>query len=180
MTILPGGCCYGNASATAMIAHSCLINWFFNAPWYVRTLQVHWIWENNGFSSASPFFWPSLVSLVISPQLFPHVLWSALMFLTEWGRIQLGYLKCKRIFFFFPHCLLWAAAAAHTESNAMWILCLFKAALLQNYSVVHFYSGNLLGPIMIREPSLHLWTSTRVYQDLICSGLLNLIFLALC
>lgn len=101
MTILPGGCCYGNASATAMIAHSCLINWFFNAPWYVRTLQVHWIWENNGFSSASPFFWPSLVSLVISLQLFPHVLWSALMFLTEWGRIQLGYLKCKRIFFFF-------------------------------------------------------------------------------
>lgn len=55
---------------------------------------------------------------------------------------------------------------------------LFKAALLQNYSVVHFYSGNLLGPIMIREPSLHLWTSTRVYQDLICSGLLNLIFFA--
>lgn len=81
--------------------------------------------------------------------------------------------------FFFSRCLLWAAAAAHTESNAVWILCLFKAALLQNYSVVHFYSGNLLGPIMIREPSLHLWTSTRVYQDLICSGLLNLIFLAL-
>lgn len=130
-----------------------------------------------------PFFWPSLVSTVISLQLFPHVLWSALMFLTEWGRIELGYLKCKRnVFFFFffnPCCLLWAAAAAHTESDAVWILCLFKAFLLQNYSVVHFYSGNLLGPIMIREPSLHLWTSTRVYQDLICSGLLNLIFLAL-
>lgn len=87
-----------------MIAHSCLINWFFNAPWSVRTLQVRWIWENNEFFSASSFFWPRLVSAVILPQLFPHVLWNGLMFLTEWGRIQLGYLKCKRnvfLFFFF-------------------------------------------------------------------------------
>lgn len=135
------------------------------------------------FPPLLPFLLPSLVSTVISLQLFPHVLWSALMFLTEWGgdRAWLFEMQTECFFFsfFYPCCLLWAAAAAHTESDAVWILCLFKAALLQNYSVVHFYSGNLLGPIMIREPSLHLWTSTRVYQDLICSGLLNLIFLAL-
>lgn len=101
-------------------------------------------------------------------------------FLPNGGGYSLVIWNANGMFFFPLHCLLWAAAAAHTESNAVWILRLFKAALLQNYSVVHFYSGNLLGPIMIREPSLHLWTSTRVYQDLICSGLLNLIFLALC
>lgn len=39
MAILPGGCCYGNVSAIAMIGHSCLINWFFNASWFVRTLK---------------------------------------------------------------------------------------------------------------------------------------------
>lgn len=97
------------------------------------------------------------------------------------GRYSLVIWNANGMFFLFFSFLLplWAAAVAHTKSNAVWILCLFKAALLQNYSVVHFYSSNLLGPIMIREPSLHLWTSTRVYQDLIYSGLLNLIFLAL-
>lgn len=93
-------------------------------------------------------------------------------FLPNGGGIQLFEMQTECVFFF-ARCLLWA------ESKAVWILCLFKAVLLQNYSVVHFYSGNLLGPIMIREPRLHLWTSTRVYQDLICSGLFNLIFLAL-
>ena len=96
------------------------------------------------------------------------------------GRLELGYLKCKRNVFVHD-CLLCAAAEANTESNVVWILWVFKAgqSLVLHYFVVHFYSSNLLGPIMIREPSLHLWTSTRVYQDLICSGLFNLIFLAL-
>ncbi len=43
-----------------MIGHSCLINWFFNASWFVRTLkeQVHGKWKINGFlfPSLSPFF----------------------------------------------------------------------------------------------------------------------------
>lgn len=95
------------------------------------------------------------------------------------GRLELGYLKCKRNVFVHG-CLLWAAAEANTESNVVWILWVFKAgqSLVQHYFVVHFYSSNLLGPIMIRGPCLHLWTSTRVYQDFICSGLFNLIFLA--
>lgn len=61
MTILPGVCCYGNASAIAMIGHSCLINWFFNASWFVRTLkeQVHGKWEINGFLFPSFFFFYS-------------------------------------------------------------------------------------------------------------------------
>lgn len=57
MTILPGSCCYGNA-AIAMIGHSCLINWFFNASWFVRTFkeQVHGKWEINGFLFLHPVF----------------------------------------------------------------------------------------------------------------------------
>lgn len=85
VTILPGGCCHGNASAMAMIAHSCLINWFFNASWFVRTLkeQVHGKWKINGFLfpslsplSSSPFF---PVLLLILLKLFPHVLRSVVM-----------------------------------------------------------------------------------------------------
>ena len=96
------------------------------------------------------------------------------------GRLQLGYLKCKRNVFVHGW-LLWAAAEANTESNVVWILWVFKAGQshAQHYFVVHFYSSNLLGPIMIIEPSLHLWTSACVYQDLICLGPFNLIFLAL-
>lgn len=45
-----------------MIAHSCLINWFFNASWFVRTLKekVHGKWKINGF------LFPSLPSLFLS------------------------------------------------------------------------------------------------------------------
>lgn len=61
---MPGGCCYGNASAIAMIGHSCLINWFFNASWFVRTLkeQAHGKWKINGFIfPLFPFsFFPSV------------------------------------------------------------------------------------------------------------------------
>lgn len=140
MTILPGGCCYGNTSATAMIAHSCLINWFFNAPWYVRTLQVHWIWENNGFSFSFLLAQSCLTSnfaVAISSCFMKYTDVSYRMGEDTAWLFEMQ-TECFFFFFFSPRCLLWAAAAAHTESNAMWILCLFKAALLQNYSVVHF------------------------------------------
>lgn len=124
-------------------------------------------------------------SILFLLNLFPHVLWSVLLVfwimigsqrLPWMGRLDLDYLKCKGNVFVGGR-LLWAAAEANTESNVMRILWVFKAG--QHYSVVHFYSSNLLGPIMIRELSLHLWTSTCVYQDLICLGPFNLIFLAL-
>lgn len=180
---MPGGCCYGNASAIAMIGHSCLINWFFNASWFVRTLkeQVHSKWKINGFlfPSLFPFFllFPPAFLLLILLKLFSHVSRSGgvlnyywkLSIAVDGGRLELGYLKCKRNVFVHV-CLLCAAAEANTESNVVWILWVFKAgqSLILHYFVVHFYSSNLLGPIMIREPSLHLWTSARVYQDFIC------------
>lgn len=34
-----------------MIAHSCLINWFFNASCFVRALALHGKWKINGFPS---------------------------------------------------------------------------------------------------------------------------------
>lgn len=46
-----------------MIGHSCLINWFFNASWFVRTLkeQVHSKWKINGFQ------FPLLSSFFVLP-----------------------------------------------------------------------------------------------------------------
>lgn len=63
---MPGGCCYGNASAIAMIGHSCLINWFFSASWFVRTLkeQVHGKWKINGF------LFPSFYYIFLPPSFF--------------------------------------------------------------------------------------------------------------
>lgn len=178
---MPGGCCYGNASAIAMIAHSCLINWFFNASWFVRTLKVHGKWKINGFPSLSPFFLSFLVLPLILLKLFPHVLRSVLtvfwIAIGSWrlpwmGEVRDRLFEMQKEYLLLHGFLLWAAAEANTESNVMRILGVFKAgqSLAQRYFVVHFYSSNLLGPIMIREPSLHLWTSTRFYQDLICLG----------
>lgn len=50
--LLAGSGCYGNGVAVAMIGHSCLINWFFNASWFVKALkeQLHGKWKINGFS----------------------------------------------------------------------------------------------------------------------------------
>lgn len=70
-----------------MIGHSCLINWFFNASWFVRTLkeQAHGKWKINGF--LFPSLSPLLLSLsltfsvILLPlvKLFPHVLRSVVM-----------------------------------------------------------------------------------------------------
>lgn len=74
-------------------------------------------------------------------------------------------------------------APASEKSHAMWGLGFLQrrqSLVQQQHLVVHFYSSGPPGPITIRgEPSLHLWTSARVYQDLRCLGLLNLIFLGL-
>lgn len=198
---MPGGCCYGNASAIVMIGHSCLINCFFNAYWFVRTLkeQVHGKWKKKKdyfifFTFSCPsfsiyvFLYFSLTTYLaatVSPcfkRCSNGVLnhdWK-LEISMDGGRLQLGYLKCKRNVFVHGW-LLCAAAEANAESNVVWILWVFKAGQshAQHYFVLHFYSSNLLGPIMIREPSLHLWTPARVYQDLICLSPFNLIFLEL-
>lgn len=67
-----------------------------------------------------------------------------------WG----GGLFCFVLVSFFTAAFCEQLPRPCSESNAA---CEYYAfSKLQNYSVVHFYSGNLLGPIMIREPGLHL------------------------
>lgn len=109
---MPGGCCYGNASAIAMIGHSCLINWFFNASWFVRTLkeQAHGKWKINGFLFPSLFplyFFLSVslslfsVVLLLLVKLFPYVLRSVVMvfwiMIGSWRLLWMGEVGWERL-----------------------------------------------------------------------------------
>lgn len=113
MTILPGGCCHGNA--IAMIAHSCLINWFFNASWFVRTLKVHGKWKINGF--------PSSVFLLATSSCFTKCTDGVVELQLEvddchgWRRLQISYLKCKRNMFWFMPAFF--KQLLKTESNVV-------------------------------------------------------------
>lgn len=56
-----------------MIGHSCLINWFFNASWFVEVLkeQLHWRWKMNWFSLSFSQPPPHTHTFPLSPPLSP-------------------------------------------------------------------------------------------------------------
>lgn len=166
-----------------MIAHSCLINWFFNASCFVRALALYRKWKINGF-----FFSPT--PSPVSPVLL-------LVLPGVWRGAPVAF------FFFFPQtwldrgdgrgrtdcslrALIWKAKGrclgttvvfcAQPLRNLMLRECrsFFKGgkAFARHHLVVHFYSSGPRGPITIRgEPSLQLRTSACVYQGFRCRGL---------